>query len=366
MSRGALNSEAPANEGKVDSQFITIKTEDPLYQTYLNGRFSASKRALPVIRFSKTKPTIQTTFRIVDVDSLKIPAKAQVIFLALRPKYLILSLGPILALGFETVKPGRWTDLWTFGFGTLSFSFFYFSFFLLNDYLDHVSGQDRFFSGRGSQIIQKGWEPAYRIQQWAFVNFILGLVAAFAIVDFTSSRFWVSGALILFSFALFASLRNLRLIGLAEVIIFLCFGPLLIFSFQSVILGDSLTVGQLLMSGFFGAQAVIFFHFRQLENIFDGSQLGVRNLVTTLGFDRAKLLVAIEILASTTWYLFFAWWSQAHLVLYFAILVVIPRLRDLSDLSSPLSSLVRGMSQRWLVSHLVLLVLLLISIGLSQ
>lgn len=348
---------------KSGSKFVTLAVDNADYQNYLTGRFSKSQRALPEVSFSREVKDKPVTFRIVEASEVEAPLKIMVIFLALRPKYLILSLGPLLALGVENWSSGFLMNPWLFLSGVASFSFFYFSFFLANDYLDHVSGQDRLYTGRGSRIIQRGWEPAYRIQQWAVVNLALGFMVAALAVDIKSPLVWFTSSSVLLSFFLFAALRKWRVVGLAEMIIFSCFGPLLVIGFQVIVLRGHLTFSQLFMSGFFGAQAVIYFHLRQLENIFDGSQLGVRNLVTSVGFDRAKYLIGIEVGLSALWYLGFLYWSGASWIFYVGIVAILPRLRNLYDLSSPLSSLIKGLSLRWLGSHLLMLVVLLVALG---
>ena len=340
----------------MSSEFLTLTKSDPSFMSHITGNFSTEVRALPEKSFGIGTSNERVTFKLTPVREILRPSKVKIIGIALRPSYLTLTLGPVVVVSSFLLSQG-WTPDWLhLALAVSALMFLHFAVFLFNDYYDHIHGQDRLNPRRGSQIIQKGWEPAYKIKRWAFFNLGLG-VALGAYLALSSSAFlFLIGGVALAAVVLFPWLRDLKSGPFAELVTFLCFGPLLVFGFLTAIEAP-IEWTLLLASGAFGGLAVVCVHLKYLENLFHESLNGSTHLLARLGFDKGRNLVIIEILLTTFWLVVwfyayrFAWSWALSLVCFAPALFLILRL---AKIRSPMASSMKGLTTAGLLGHLAL------------
>lgn len=333
------------------SEFLTLEKTDPLFAPYIEGRFSLKTRALPQKSFG-TGAQERITFRLIPVEDIERPNKLKIIAIALRPNFLTLSLAPVTVATLFLLSQGLALNWLSVSLSVLALMFFHFSVFLFNDYYDHLNGQDRTNPKRGSQIIQKGWEPAYRIKQWAGVNLFLGVAVGVYLAVSSSQLLFLVGGVALLTVLLFPWLRDLKSGPFAELLIFLCFGPLLIAGYLTAI-EVPVTWPLMIMGGVYGALAVICVHMKYLENLFHESMAGSRHLLARMGLDKGKALLIGEIVLATVWLI--AWLFTAHVYWFLSLICIAPAavlISRLMQVRSPMSSSLKGLTQWGLWWHL--------------
>lgn len=333
------------------SDFLTLEKSDPQFSQYIDGRFSQNTRALPEKSFG-TGTQERITFRLVPIGEIEKPNKLKIIGLALRPNFLTLTLAPVLVATLYLMSQGQTPHWQTVALSLLALMFFHFSVFLFNDYYDHVNGQDRTNPKRGSQIIQKGWEPAYRIKQWAWLNLSLGVAVGSYLAISSSQLLFFVGGIALLTVLLFPWLRDLKTGPFAELLIFLCFGPLLVAGYLTAI-QIPIRWPLMIMGGVYGALAVICVHMKYLENLFHESMSGSRHLLARIGLDKGKALVIVEIVLATFWLV--AWLFSAHVYWFLGLICIAPAallITRLTRVRSPMSSSIKGLTQWGLWWHL--------------
>ncbi len=340
----------------MSSEFLTLTKSDPNFLSHITGSFSVDTRALPEKSFGIGTSNERVTFKLIPVSEIVRPSKLKIIGLALRPSYMTLTLGPVVVVSSFLLSQG-WIPNWlNLCMAVLALMFLHFAVFLFNDYYDHIHGQDRINPRRGSQIIQKGWEPAYKIKRWAFLNLALGVGLGIYLALLSSTFLFLIGGVALAAVILFPWLRDLKSGPFAELVTFLCFGPLLVYGFLTAVEAP-IEWTLLLASGAFGGLAVVCVHLKYLENLFHESMNGSTHLLARLGFDKGRNLVIFEVLLTTLWLAawFYAYrfaWSWAFSFVCFApALILILRL---ARIRSPMASSMKGLTTAGLLGHLAL------------
>lgn len=341
----------------------TISKRDPEFLAYLQGTFSNSHRALPVRSLNVDTVSELVTFEIVPKVEIALPTISKIFWQLMRPRTLVLSLGPMFVTVFIVLAHGYRMNfeiaLSSF-FGVL---FFHIAANLFNDYGDHMKGRDRLRGESGSRVIQKGWLPAYQVNQAAwglmFVAGICGLPAVY--LHFTPILIFVGlVGLVGLEFA-FQRLR-LKARGWSELVAFALTGPLLTSGFSWAMSGR--VYGEEIVLGcVFGLLSLLYFHSVNFENIMIDSQAGVRTWATRVGFDASQkffyFIAAAQFLSMAIYVLVFEPRVQMLLVLGFLAAHLWILIRRVWRLASPLSSDLSGL--RWaVVSHSWFLTALLI------
>lgn len=355
----------------MDTGFVTLTRQDPDFTAYLHGPVGPHLRAIPVETFNPYSRKERVTFRVVDLRSFPRPRWWRVYWKAGRPELLGLSLGPAAVLLISTWMSAR-TVSWYSALDAFFVLFFiHVAACLFNDYRDHMRGADRANRRRGSQVIQKGWATAKDVRMWAFVNGALAFVLALPLV-WNRWELLVVGALAALGVSVFSWLPRTALKwGVGDLVIGLCFGPLLTLGFN-----DALAIGAdralwnpsvFLLGLAFGAMAVWTFQIRQLENLFRSGGENFRSFIGDFEFDRAQKVLLVESVILVVAQVGLAWlvsggtWQgRGPTSLLFALtgaLVAFPPLvlcvRRIMAAASPLSSDLVALSRRAVVSQLL-------------
>lgn len=333
------------------AEFRTVDRDSNDGRALLLGRYSRSLVALPVETWDLQNSSEKITFRLVPRSELKVPSLPIVLFQVIRWKRLSFFVFPMLSvftlLTISKMNPSPMLAFTAF----MSVVFFQISAWLLNDFEDHMQGLDRVHQSSGSRIIQKGWMKAFEVRQMAYLFF--GLAVGTGLPHILSHPFLAGVGLMAALVTLFYSKhkRGVRSSGLAEVVSFLIFGPLLIFGYSAVLVLDSspvLTLGKelwpiALLNGLHASLTVFLIHFAA---IFYHGLARIRSLPSLLGFDRSRLagLAAIPALlllyVAVLAHLKSDW--RGYLIFCLVLLVGFRLIRALSRCKGPLSSQMLG------------------------
>lgn len=271
-------------------KLITLSKEDKSLQRYLLGDLDSKNRAIPIkVNFS-TLGKEKWTFRIVQRTDLIRPSFSQLVFRLLRLDVLPLSLLPMMIYWLSFVEQSNF-NMSRFVFAALAVVAFHIAVFLFNDYFDHMNGRDSLSERSAHKSIQLGWVSARQVFSlsilFSLVGGTLGIISMWG--DYRAILLATGVVLlgVLGSSNRFFSLKNL---GFAEVLTYLCFGPLLALgvSFSAT---SNVTLSTLLQGLFFGSFAGLYVMLRQLENIMADDKSRARTLAVRLGFDKFLHLV---------------------------------------------------------------------------
>jgi 1,4-dihydroxy-2-naphthoate octaprenyltransferase len=213
---------------------------------------------------------------------------------------------------------------------------------LLNDYGDHMKGQDRLRLRGGSRAIQNGWIRAIRVKQTGWAMILLAALCGLPAVILHFAPIMIIAALALLV-ALEFSFQRLRLKyrGWTEIMAFLMTGPLLSCGFAWAMTGD-VTFPEAVLGCIFGSTALMYFHSANFENIMADSQAGVHTWATRTGFDSSKrffYFTAFLVIAFSGAFVFVCEQDSRLLPLIVAqIFFLIPVSLRVKSLNSPLAS----------------------------
>ncbi len=346
-------------------EFVTVLKKDKEFQSYLDGTFSSHKRAIPQKVFYANTENEKVTFLIFEKDQIKLPNIILLLGKLFRVEWLSLSFGPAIACIGYAFSKGQSVDILYMGLSLLSLFCFHSAVFALNDYKDHMGGSDRVNQLGGSQVIQKGWLPANFVKSLGVIMFGMGAAVGFFVLInqpliFIASVLFISLLVLIYSF----NGPNLKAIGFGEILAFICFGPLIVFGFTSV-LGSPMGAKEWALSLLFGQLAFLIMQARQLENIVADSRSGERNLVTYLGFDKAKKFIGYQLFLNWT---LFAGFMYSFSTASIALFLLFPYgfycwgiLRTILGSRSPLSSDLESLRYRVVDLHVLLSTFVLIS-----
>lgn len=332
----------------------TVSRRDPEFISFLDGSFSSQYRALPVRSLNVGTASEQVTFEIVSCDEIKRPPFMNVIGQLIRPESLSLSVWPMAATLFFCLSRGLAVDLAVAISSFIGVLLFHIAMNLLNDYGDHIKGQDRMRDRGGSRVIQKGWLTATSVRRAAWVLLASAGICGLPGIFFSSAR--VSPLILIVMLATFVALEfafqklRLKYRGWAEIVAFLLTGPVLTCAFAWVITG-ALSWDEAALGCIFGSMALMYFHSGNFENIMSDSQAGVRTWATRAGFDASKrffyFTAGLVFISAAAYIAFFE--REVLLMPYLiaqAIAMVSLSMR-VRRLASPLSSELTGL--RWAV-----------------
>ncbi len=274
-------------------EYITLLKSDPKIKTYLSGVFSDTKVALPVPPLSGRVPE-GTTFKILESKNIDKPNFIIIISKIIRIELLGLTMFPFIVSMLYFSAMGHAAPKFELFVSLCSMFFLHASVFMLNDYFDHTRGGDRISSTSGSQVIQLGWIPAYKVLRGVYLS---SLMALFFALPLLKSHFFQLWPLALFVFVAIVGFsffgKGFKNKGLGEFFVFMCLGPLVFFG-TSTLFSVSMDFNSIYLSITFGWASVFYQQLKNFSNIYSDTQLSVGTLVSRWGFDASKKLLYVQ------------------------------------------------------------------------
>lgn len=352
---------------KIAPQLLTLPRKDPLCDRYLRGLGPSGFSIRTVDSLNIQTDQERITFALYPEGEIAKPPLLSRLAQAFRLGFLPMTCGPFLlslvALKFWGYNFAFWPTALIFaalvGLHMASFG--------LNDYFDHMQGLDRIQFRKGSQVIQKGWLKATQVLLLSYVGIFLSLLCGVYLAFF---RPMILIPLFLFILVVVIGFswrgKNLRYLGLGDLVIGLCMGPL-----QSWVV--ALILSPHLMRHFFllglplGLMVSIVFQLRQLESLFAERNLKTGSLVSRLGFDRAKFYIGVELYSlPVVWGLVLLMFGAHKLSLVgsilFLVMMQLPLQLTLKKSRSPLSSCLIGIGKKAILYEGILFLNMVINI----
>lgn len=292
-------------------QFVTISTkESEKISSYLSGAFSDLYRAIPVQHANFSLEPQEVTFQILKNSEIEKPNFFLLFALTLKFKnwlYTLFPLSCVLILFFKTQSlKTDFRHLIQILMSVTGIFLLHSCVSLYNDFKDHMSLSDVYLSRKGSRAIQKGWFSAHQIKKISQFFFASAMLFLLPMALMYWRALWPSGLLLFGILATQYYLKSYRFYRwVSEISVFFLVGPVLTVGFAKLLheiynlnLFDSVDFSKLLVLGFFsGIIAFLSHQIKDFENIFTSSQLGLKNIVTELGFDRSKMyLIMLTVL----------------------------------------------------------------------
>lgn len=352
------------------NRWVTLSRSQPEFRSYLEGTFSSDHVAVPTRTLNALTSNEEVTFEIIPSNEVKKPNWLIITLRLFRPLTLTLSLGPaVVSLAYLTsanvpysIELAIATLIGTILFhGALNY---------LNDYFDHVKGEDRISPNGGSRAIQRGWVRAVTVKRVGFL--LLGLAIGFglpALLLHPSLVILIAVMAFLAGLEFSSKQLGLKYRGYSEIFLFLLSGPLVSVGFSWAVapLATPVNWGPIILIGsIFGVATVYVYHLKNIEDIFIDSQSGIRTLAVSQGFDRAKkflwvlgaaIFVAFAALGAST--------DRPVIIFAFALLLAMKLFittRQISKIASPLSSEIHKVRLLGIRLHWLILALLLVAI----
>lgn len=330
-------------------------------KSYLSGRFSTDKRALPV-RSSFNSSQDHISFKVVPKGEISKPNLLLVFFSLIKPLHLSLSLLP-LSVSFYFVGPSL-VSL-NMVLSSLTVFFLHVGMNLINDYNDHMSGLDIAHQYRGSRAIQKAWLRAIDVRNISYIFFALAIFMGLYILLTGSINLLFFALAGLFSLFVFAkSTTNRPVVGLEEIVAFLLLGPILFHALISTA-GVGWSYASLSLSVFTGMNGSIYFHFSKWSSLFDDNKANRKSTALSLGVDFSKLASQISIpltLVPFSVFIYFSEFQLSHYIILVVYLIfTVKSLYLLSRVESSFSSKLREVKFHYLLHAHLLAALFFIS-----
>lgn len=268
---------------------VTLSQKSPDFLPFLRGTFSKSHRALPVqSRFVGTTRE-EVTFQIVPLEKIEIPSA--LIFgnqllriMKIVPTGFILWIAWLYLRFFEAIN----IPYYFFISSALGAMSLHAAVYLFNDYYDHIKGLDRLNSFSGSRIIQKGWLTAYQVFNLAVLFILLSTLFSIPLILFHTKEALLLGSIGLIGVLGYSSIRlGFKYRGLAEVIVFLLLGPVLVLGFSWMATQQIHLKLLWLGLGYGGISASLIF-LKNITNMMDDWQGKGKSLPLLLGFEKSK------------------------------------------------------------------------------
>ena len=333
------------------SKFITIKkSEKEKFDSYLMGNFSKEVRAIPFKSYNVNTPKEKVVFKITQN-----PKRWWLgFFTSMRLGYLSLTLSPFLVWWASHWQKILHENFYQALSAVVSIFLLHVFLFMQNDYFDHIRGSDRMSKRGGSQVIQRGYLPAWHYKYLLIVFFVLGLgFGTFALGGniFKLKVFYSTlplGGLFYYYFG-----KKLRSFGLIDLLSLLFLGPAIgfmadwVYNFKS---GSNVYFALCVL----GLISLITLQLKNLGTVVSDSLSGKKTFMNKLGFDRSKKMIQGELI-----FLFLISTVSNVFIFLMTSIFSFYQFSSLRKSYSPLSSSLHGAGKRMITFHSLLSVVFL-------
>ena len=325
-----------------NSRFISVKKSDPQFYNYLLGNNQDGLRPIPVRSLNVGLEDEVITFEMKPVSEIKKPNILEFIFGIAKIKSYLLIFLPLFFVLAKNLESSQIVDPFSLAFAAAAMIFTFAGLNMRNDISDHVSGFDRVNISSKPKPILAGWITANQLSKLSWIAIGFGVLFAVPVL-LLQFQIWkvlvCTGSLVLLG--QFFQKNSYKEKDLGELILFLLMGIGIAVGFQ-VAFGVTIDI-QIVAFGIFWGSVVLFLvHINNFGHLLTSTQAGIKNSITKLGFDRAKIFLAgwwSLCLILWTWFHFeFALSYWKWLGTLFLVVVSIPLFRKLSRVRSPLSS----------------------------
>src|SRR3989338_5374338 len=313
----------------IKNQFVSAKKEDSNFLNLLMGHSHPGLRPIPIQSLNVGMTNEIVTFELVPLDQLRKPNWFIRFAGIIKLKSFILILFPFFfVLAKSGIQIGV-SDPVSLFLAIIAVAFIFSGLNIRNDIVDHISGFDRVNISTSPKPILAGWATAYNLNKVSWALMICGLFVSLPVL-------------------LLQPLTIAVVIPVSLFILFLIMGLGLVTGLQ-LASGGVVDFQTLVFGIFWGSLVQFLLHMNNFSHLMTSTQAGIKNSITRLGFDHAKLFLAFWWLGCLTvwgWYHFLFsfgefWWGSSLVLVFVSILFFIRLLRIASPLGSELRKIQR-------------------------
>ena len=335
---------------------ITLERSHPDFEKFILGTFSNQFRAIPVKSLNVNTKQEQVTFEIQEAAQIKTPSFFKRGMTIVKAKNFVLVLFPLFLVLVKNILDETLVDIFLAILSGLSAISAHVAVNLMNDVQDHIRGLDRILPLAGSRALQKGWTTAQVLKRAALFYLLLAVALGVPSVYFFPEILWTILPLAVVGLVgLLSYQAGLKYRAWSEWVVFLMLGPLLTTGFQ-LSFGGGFDLEVVFLGVLTGWFSVFLLHLKNWDQLVVNSQAGFNNSVSRFGFEKSKIFIQIWwcgfVFLLATYHCIYAPLSWFVLISGAGVLVSIPFLRLMKNVTSPLGSKIHGavqMGQRVLV-----------------
>lgn len=322
-------------------RFETVSKADPLFKKYLLGQLP-DFRALPTRSLNVGKHDESITFELKPIAEVACPGWLQLVVHTIKLKTFLLILVPLFFILVKNLIAGTIMDPLSLGFAFVAMSFIFAGLNMQNDIADHLSGFDRVNLSYGTKPIVLGWVSAHQLSIFSWLCIGFGIVLALPVFLLQPRILPLIGVTLPLILAGQFFKRNwYKEKEIGELILFLLMGTGVSAGFQ-LSLGMPIDMQIILFGVFWGSVVLFLVHVNNFSHLLTTTQAGIKNSLTALGFDRAKIFLAgwwaVCLILWTWFHIQFAMGIWKWLGVIFLVAISIPWFLKLLKVPSPLGS----------------------------
>ncbi len=324
------------------SRYITIQKTDKDFNKYIWGTFSDLEFATPVQSVKQNIQNQEVTFEIKNIHEVNRPFIGKVILQMTKWNYYYLLLVPLFFVFAKNLMFGRLFDLNSFLMSAISSILLCAGLNIRNEVVDHISGYDQVVFLGKPKPLNKAWITAWQANLIAWGLMTIAIVIATPV--FLAQKEALRVALVTFVLLIlgnFLNKNNYKFNSFSEFILFILFGPALCTGYQTS-LGAGIDTEIIVFGTLWGMTAMFLVYIVQFSNLFETSQAGIKNTLTRLGFDKAKIfLKRWWICCLLLWFVFHYFYSSLYWSIMTSLILIfwsISTIIKISAIHSPIGS----------------------------
>lgn len=324
------------------AQFVSINKSDPLFFKYLWGKTDDRVKAIPVQSLNVGSADESITFELRPRSETQKPNTLRLISSVIKIKSFILILFPLFYVFSKNILSGRLNDPLSLSLAVLALIFFYAGLNIRNDILDYFSGFDRVNIPFSDKPILNGWLTAYQLSIISWILITMGLIFSIPVLVLQPEEIKVVVIVgILLITGQFFKRNSYKEKQLGELTLFLLMGVGVVSGFQ-VAAGAGIDIQVLSFGIFWGAVTLFLVHVNNFSHLITSTQAGIKNSMTLLGFDKAKIFLllwwSLCIAVGFVLHLFFASLNSALIQTFLLVILSFRLFLKLINIRSPLGS----------------------------
>lgn len=325
-----------------NSQFVTVRKADPLFNKYLLGNIKPGFKVMPVQSLNVGSREETITYEIKPDALIEKPGAVQLINSIAKLKSFIIILFPLFYVMTKNLISSRLADPFSLSFASVALMLVYAGLSIRNDISDYVSGFDRVNVPYSEKPILKGWVTAQRLSQVSWILIGLSLLCSIPTLILQQEEIKVVAVVIVLLFlGQFFNKNVYKEKRLGEFIFFFLIGVGLTSGLQ-VAAGAGIDSQIICFGILWGFCTLFLIHINNFSHLITSTTSGIKNSMTQLGFDKAKKFLLIWwTICLLIWFAFhlkFVSLPIAALQTLFLTLFSLPLFHKLRTIRSPLGS----------------------------
>ncbi len=284
-----------------NSRFLTLDKSDSKFNDTLWGKIEKGTVAIPIQSLNVGTYDESVTFELKNLYQIEKPNIFLLFSKIIKLNSFVFILFPLFYVLTKNILNESLSDPFSLSLASVSLCLLYAALNIRNDIADHISGFDRVNIPYTHKPILEGWITAKKSALLSWI--LIGGAGLFSIPVLLLHPEEIMLMVIVFALVLAGQFLNRNAYKekkIGEIILFLLMG-------MGISTGLQLAAGakidsNILGFGFFWGSVILFLvHINNFSHLLTSTQAGIRNSITSRGFDHAKKFL-------------FTWWCGCLLL----------------------------------------------------